>query len=311
VLRENDIYNLIIALLSMGVTMLWGKEQKDHPNSEDSASEGDAQYRWNDREWRVPSYKHWEAGNSDYQADERRYWRHQVRALWAGVGIGIATLLAACSAAAIAWWAYGAASDTVIEAKKQTAEAARQAKAAEDQLELAKKSFVVDHRPYVFAQIMGNEAARRWEMGGIPNQIDPLGTDATIVIVNYGRGPAIIEHAQCQVVLYEYEIMAPSSPFAFPVTLINEGIVLAEGDHPINAGCTIRPVGVNRIPKGDSFNAVTEHDHRFLWTLRGLWILVDIQYTDTFKNPFSTTVCVRYDGFVFRPRGGPACNKRD
>ncbi len=59
--------------------MFWKKKSKNQPDAKDGAPEDDAQYRWDDSKWRIPPYKHWEAGNSYYQAYERRYWRHQVR----------------------------------------------------------------------------------------------------------------------------------------------------------------------------------------------------------------------------------------
>lgn len=86
--REKDIYNFMVALLGMSVTMLWRKKPKNQPNASNSAPEEDTPYRWDNDKWSVPgAYKHWEAGNSDYQSDERRYWGHQVWALWTGVGI--------------------------------------------------------------------------------------------------------------------------------------------------------------------------------------------------------------------------------
>lgn len=129
--------------------MLWGKKPKDQPNTEGGTSKDDAQYRWDDRQWSVPSYKHWEAGNSDYQADERRYWRHQVRALWANVGIGIATFAAAVIAAVIAYHAYLASNTAAVEAHRQADEAKRQADIAEQQVGVAKDTEERQLRAYV------------------------------------------------------------------------------------------------------------------------------------------------------------------
>jgi len=99
--------------------MLWRKKPKNQQDSNHHTSDDDAQYRWENGEWRVPHFEHWYAGNSDYQADERNYWWHQVRALWVGVAVGVATLIAAGTAGLIAYWAYEATSAAVIEARKQ------------------------------------------------------------------------------------------------------------------------------------------------------------------------------------------------
>jgi hypothetical protein len=133
----------------MGVTMLWRKKPKNEPDAESGASKNNAQYRWNDGEWRVPPYKHWDASHSDYQADERRYWWHQRWALWANVGVGIATLIAAITAAKIAYWAYESSVDAVIEAKRQTSEVRRQADAAQEQAGVAKETERNQLRAYV------------------------------------------------------------------------------------------------------------------------------------------------------------------
>jgi hypothetical protein len=125
--------------------MLCRKKQKDQPNNEHAESEDDAPYRWDEKKWEVPPYKHWEAGNSDYQADERRYWRHQVRALWANVAIGTITLGAAVTAAVIAYLAYQATSAAVVEAQKQTTEVKRQADAAIQELLAGKRANILAH----------------------------------------------------------------------------------------------------------------------------------------------------------------------
>jgi hypothetical protein len=76
--------------------MTLAEEPKKEPSEENSVPENEPDYGWDDKNWTVPSqsqYPHWYANNSDYPADERRYWRHQVWALWSSVGIAVATLL--------------------------------------------------------------------------------------------------------------------------------------------------------------------------------------------------------------------------
>lgn len=161
------------------------KQPENQPNTIEGACENDAPYKWDDRDWIVPPYQHWQAGNSDYQADERRYWRHQVRALWANVAIGIVTLIAAITAAAIAYWAYEAANKSAIEAANQTQEAKRQVTAAEEALRLTKNNFIIDQRPYV------------WLTNNLGNpELWNKRTDGKVQIIwtyhytNYGRTPA-------------------------------------------------------------------------------------------------------------------------
>lgn len=115
--------------------MWWRKKPKNQANAEGGVTEDNADYRWHDSKWRGPQYEHWYAGNSDYQSDERNYWWHQVRALWANVGIGIVTLSAAVIAAVIAYSAF--------------VETRRQADQAETQVEIARDTAKRQLRAYL------------------------------------------------------------------------------------------------------------------------------------------------------------------
>jgi hypothetical protein len=183
VLGEKDIYNFVFALMSRVVTMLWRKQQKDNPNAELGTSEDNPQYRWNDHEWRVPKYQHWYADNSDYQTDERRYWGSQVWAMWASVGVGIATLIAAVVAAFVAYWAYTAASNAVFEAQKQTAQAVRQADAAVSGNDISRAA----NRAWLFVEFVSRDRFERTD------RTPRFNIDITFKITNFGQAPAIIE----------------------------------------------------------------------------------------------------------------------
>jgi hypothetical protein len=174
--------------------VLWRKKPKDQPNAEGDVSKDDPQYRWDDDQWRVPPYKHWEAGNSDYEADERNFWQHQVRALWANVGIGIATLTAAGAAAIIAYGAYQAGSAAVVEAKKQTTEAHRQADAAINQLAIQSS----DQRPWLHLEDVKTEVIN-YTANGLYFTMRFIGK-------NYGHSPAIHAHIRATVVPFKFDV---------------------------------------------------------------------------------------------------------
>jgi hypothetical protein len=95
--------------------MWWRKKPENQLNSEGRTSEDNAPYRWNN-----------DPGNTDYQVDERDYWRQQVRTSWAqaiaalaNVSVGLAALAAASYAAFIAGAAFIQAhrqADAAVEA---------------------------------------------------------------------------------------------------------------------------------------------------------------------------------------------------
>ena len=123
--------------------MFWRKKPKNHPNDRNGASVNDAGYRWNDDKWRGGAYPHWDADHSDYQADERNFWRHQVWAVWTNAGVSIAILAAAVAAGIIAYRAYQTGLQTVSEAKRQTEEARRQANEAKRQADAAESQLSI------------------------------------------------------------------------------------------------------------------------------------------------------------------------
>jgi hypothetical protein len=129
VLRNSDIWNLVIALIVMGGAMLKGKQPEDQPSNRNTGAPDDSDYSWDDKKWRGGSYPHWYADHSDYQGDERRYWRHQVWALWTNVGISGAALIAAVIAACIALGAYNA---------------------TQQQADIASRAFIASQKPFIF-----------------------------------------------------------------------------------------------------------------------------------------------------------------
>ena len=131
-LRKSDVLNLIIAIAAMSITMWWREKPKNKPQDDRDSTQDDEPYRWDNDKWRIPSYEHWYAGHTDYQTNESNFWRHQVLASWASVGIGTLTLFAAISAGVIAYWAYEASSAAVLEAQKQAAAALKQVQISED-----------------------------------------------------------------------------------------------------------------------------------------------------------------------------------
>jgi hypothetical protein len=284
VVRESDIYNFVIALSVMGITMFWRKKPKDQPNQEDGASEDDAQYRWDDSKWRVPSYEHWYASNSDYQADERNYWWHQVRALWASIAIGIATLIAAVSAGLIAYWAYEATSAAVVEAQKQTveaqnqtAQAMRQAEAAEAQIAVATDTEKRQLRAYIgVVPPADNQIANPF--------LPPAKPLIRLTPKNFGMTPAY--RAQHLVGLgvaayplpkeFEYPIQRltePPNPITiYPGTLDIAGII-ADAQRPLT------PDEVKRIEDGKSAR---------------LYVWGTITYYDAFGTHHFTNFCIGF-----------------
>jgi hypothetical protein len=124
VLRDTDIYNLIIALFAMCIPVIfWRKKLKDEPNNKNSACVQSDDSCWDDQKWRSGSYPNWYADHSDYQREERKFWRNQII-------INAATFIAAVVAGYIAYRAY-------TETKRQANEASRQATAAEQQVSIA------------------------------------------------------------------------------------------------------------------------------------------------------------------------------
>jgi hypothetical protein len=141
VLSESDIYNLIIALFAIGVTMVWGKERKDKPKANAGAPEGPSHPTRKQPGFIATEAEKVRKTSVDKQreAKEEKYWsRQNTIAAWATVISG-AALLFLIIASFIAYCTLQASNKAVmeahnqaIEAKNQTAEAKRQANAAEE-----------------------------------------------------------------------------------------------------------------------------------------------------------------------------------
>jgi hypothetical protein len=212
--------------LGMSLTMWWRRKPENQPNAELGGSEDNAQYRWDDGSWRVPPYKHWEAGNSDYQADERRFWGRQVWAMSAGVGVGIATLIAAIIAAKIAYWAYGETVAAVIEARKQTIEAQkqtiqaqRQAAAAEAQIAIARDTEEVQLRTYLFVR---------------PKNLNPPNVASVTPTVAFhfhivGTGATPATSISTHAIAHDFPYPLPE-PFDLPLDYVTEKVAFSLGE---------------------------------------------------------------------------------
>jgi hypothetical protein len=136
--------------------MWWRKRPNNRPSGENTAADDNAEYRWDNKKWTVPPYEHWYAANTDYQADERNYWRKQVKATWAqvwaaraNISLGVITLTIAVAAAIVAGSAYLTSLDALTEAQRQTAQAKRQAAASEAQAAVAHDTEERQLRAYV------------------------------------------------------------------------------------------------------------------------------------------------------------------
>jgi hypothetical protein len=183
--------------------VFWRKQPKNEPNAEDGASANNADYRWDDSQWRVPPYKHWEAGNSDYQTDERNFWWHQVWALWASVGISIVTLIGAIIAGTIAYSAF--------------VEARRQANAAVEATRIARGVMLVTQR--------ANLIHGRIELNGfipIKGSVPENYAEIRVDIINSGHAQAIIKSNGVSYVNAPSEVSpipdnAPCGPPSSPV----------------------------------------------------------------------------------------------
>jgi hypothetical protein len=280
----------------VNVTMLWRQKPKNQPNAGGGTSPDDAQYRWNDNEWRAPSYQHWYAGNSDYQADERRYWRHQVRALWANVGIGIATLAAALTAAGIAYWAYRATSAAVVEAQKQTVEARRQAKAAEDQVGIAGDTEYRQLRAYVVLTDLGVFCPDCGDSTLTTDVLPQMKNTIRCRIENNGQTPAYDVTAATDWVYVPEKNATLSSDFAFP-------------DHKRTGLVSKSDLGRDKHKDGGG-----EIDAKDILLFKNavdgnatIFIYGHVDYCDIFNKPHSTAYC-----FLYVPHGGlhlPLCDR--
>jgi hypothetical protein len=129
-------------------------QPKKEPSEGNSCPEDEADYRWDDKKWAVPSqsqYPHWYANNSDYQADENRYWRRSVWAQWSGVGVAIATLIIVVIGAYTAYCAF-------IQTKSQ-------ADAAWKQVGISKETEIRQLRAYLVVVPTEGEKVLDWETG--------------------------------------------------------------------------------------------------------------------------------------------------
>jgi hypothetical protein len=161
-------------------------------SADDGAPEDkDAAYRWDGGKWRGGCYPNWEAGQSDYQADERRLWADHVRATRANVVISFATLVAAIVAGIVAYGAYQTGLDAVAEGKRQTAEAKRQADAADRQINLAKEAEFRQLRAYVYV--------RRYSIVA-----DQTTAAAKVEVYHAGRTPAYRIRIDTQMMVAPY-----------------------------------------------------------------------------------------------------------
>jgi hypothetical protein len=197
VLRQQDIWNMIISLVT--VAMIWRKKPKNQPLAENGEADNDSEYRWDDSKWKVPTYQHWYAGNSDYQSDERRYWWHQVWALWVNVGIGLLTLIAAVIVGRIAYHAYQASVDAVGEARKQPTEAHRQADAAEDQIAVAKDVEERQLRAYIVFRVQ--EKLDNFAVGGIAH--------VQGILDNVGQTPVYNSNVLSGIAVLDFPLKGP------------------------------------------------------------------------------------------------------
>ncbi len=141
-LRQNDILNFLIALSMMGLTMLWGKPKKEtgQRDAANAAEDNDA----GGENYLIAEYNNWDASEAEYQRDERKFWRHQVRTAYWNLGLSILTFTIAITGAVIAGGAY-------LQTVRQANEAKRQADIAQTQLNNAQIAEVRQLRAYLVA----------------------------------------------------------------------------------------------------------------------------------------------------------------
>jgi hypothetical protein len=114
--------------IAVSGAMILAEEPKKDESGQNSASDNEFDYKWDDEKSTVPpqsKYLNWYASNSD---GERRYFTQQTRALWASVVISLATAGIALVAVRFAYLAY--------------TEAQRQANAADEANKIVQRPYI-------------------------------------------------------------------------------------------------------------------------------------------------------------------------
>jgi hypothetical protein len=214
------------------------------------------------------------ANNRKHQADERRYWRednkwsfNQSLAAWTNVSVGLLAFGAAITVAVIAAGAYMTGVQALEEAHKQTVEALRLAKAAEDQIAVAKDSEERQLRAYVAVNAL------------VAGEKYPKTIQATVQ--NGGQTPAyaVNFHLNWQPVPV-YEDLSPG--FDFP----------DQGDAAPGSLAILNGAGSKEVPF--TFDVGSAAFLKVIERANDLIFYGHIDYDDIFGMGWRTETCWRY-----------------
>jgi hypothetical protein len=173
--KEKDVSNLLIATVLIGASVLWPKTiaPKDAGKSQDRANPDTNQGAG---PVGLISDKGQNRGESDkHNSIERWYWKRQYQLGCAGIFINFFILVAAAWAFAAAWNAYVIGIDTLREARIQTEQAQRQAKAAENQVAIAADAEIRQLRAYLVVSSRELENYGDNKIGRVPGIWENLG----------------------------------------------------------------------------------------------------------------------------------------
>lgn len=193
-----DQLNLLIGLCTfILVFLLWPEKQRT--SQKDSSTKNRQHHSW-DYEPRYfkffRKFKHWYPDENHHETKEREYWTRQN-------GIALLTLIGAVAAVVIAILAFNETKKQVAEAKKQTIQAMRQAKAAEDQVGVQTDTENRQLRAYVFLS-----------EGHLDNFGIASPMNVSVKIKNSGQTPAYKLIARTIITFNDYPAKALPNPQA-------------------------------------------------------------------------------------------------
>ena len=255
--------------------MLWRKKATKLPTAESRGAEGDAHYaRTNDK-----------IGERSLLRRQLSASWSQAYAAWANVSVGGLTLAAAFTAALVAVAAFETSVASLTEAQKQSAEAHRQADAAEAQIGVAKDTEKRQLRAYIVITDFSVVCPDCGDDTGGPPW--PFRNTVRYKVENSGQTPAYhVRNTSYWITVDEvgpYAVIADD--FAYEdVNLVEDkfyGEIDVGRDKNRDSGGEIK---AEAIP---IFKSAVNKE-------KSLFIYGHVDYCDIFNEPHSTAFCYRY-----------------
>ena len=274
-IRQSDVYSLLIALAS--IVMLWRKKTIKLPIAESGGTKDDAQLaRTNNKI----------AERSLLRSQLAAAWA-QAYAAWASVVVGGLTLAAAFTAAVVAVAAFKTSVASLTEEQKQSAEAHRQADAAEAQIGVAKETEKRQLRAYIIVSDTAVICPDCGDTARAPSALPGVTNFVVFRMENNGQTPAY----NVSPVINWWSIKQATKGAKLPSDFSFE-------DHKQSADESHGVSYIGRDNHRDTYRAIGDKDISLFKDAVAqqsvIFLYGHIDYCDIFNLPHSTVFCFRY-----------------